>query len=54
MPGAFIGLSACPPDLDPLQAPMNHSPRARFDDGVLGDAAALYAALAVQRLAVQS
>jgi amidohydrolase len=53
VPGAFIGLGACPPDLDPMQAPYNHSPRARFDDSVLGDAAAVYAGLAVQRLAVQ-
>jgi amidohydrolase len=53
VPGAFVGLGACPPDLDPLQAPMNHSPRARFADSVLGDAAAVYAGLAVQRLAVQ-
>ena len=29
---------------------MNHSPLARFDDGVLGDAAAIYAALAATRL----
>jgi len=52
VPGAFIGLGACPPELDPLKSPMNHSPRARFDDSVLGDAAAVYAALAVKRLAV--
>ncbi|WP_232668554.1 M20 metallopeptidase family protein [Pseudonocardia sp. TRM90224] len=54
VPGAFVGLSACMPELDPLHAPMNHSPRAEFDDSVLGDAAALYAALAVERLAVRS
>jgi hippurate hydrolase len=54
VPGAFLGLGACPPELDPLQAPFNHSPRAQFDDGVLGDAAAVYAALAARRLAVQS
>jgi metal-dependent amidase/aminoacylase/carboxypeptidase family protein len=50
VPGAFIGLGACMPDLDPATAPMNHSPRAQFDDGVLGDAAAVYAGLAVHRL----
>jgi hippurate hydrolase len=54
VPGAFVGLGACPPDLDPLQAPYNHSPRARFDDSVLGEAAAVYAGLAAQRLAVRS
>lgn len=51
IPGAFLGMGACPDDTDPQAAPMNHSPLARFDDGVLGDAAALYAALATTRLA---
>jgi amidohydrolase len=50
VPGAFIGLGACLPDLDPSTAPFNHSPLARFDDAVLGDAAAVYASLAAQRL----
>lgn len=50
VPGAFVGLGACPPDRDPGSAPMNHSPRAEFDDAVLGDAAAVYAALAIERL----
>ncbi|GAB3293325.1 amidohydrolase [Epidermidibacterium keratini] len=50
VPGAFIGLGACPPDRDPETAPMNHSPRADFDPAVLGDAAAVYAALATDRL----
>ncbi|TCK21483.1 M20 metallopeptidase family protein [Pseudonocardia endophytica] len=50
IPGAFLGMGACPPDTDPSRAPMNHSSRARFDDDVLGDAAALYAALAASRL----
>ncbi|MGI5125281.1 M20 metallopeptidase family protein [Pseudonocardia sp. CA-107938] len=54
VPGAFVGLGACPPDVDPLQAPFNHSPRARFDDSVLADAAAVYAGLAVAKLAVRS
>ena len=30
----------------------NHSPRAQFFEGVLGDAAAVYSALAVEKLAV--
>ena len=51
VPGAFLGMGACPPGRDPDGAPMNHSPLARFDDGVLGDAAALYAGLAASRLA---
>ncbi|GAA4475891.1 M20 family metallopeptidase [Rhodococcus olei] len=51
VPGAFIGLGACMPGIDPAAAPMNHSPRAEFFDGVLPDAAAVYSALAVERLA---
>ena len=51
VPGAFVLLGACPPDADPAAAPANHSAAARFDDGVLADGAALYAELAVRRLA---
>jgi hippurate hydrolase len=51
VPGAFVMLGACPPGIDPLTAPSNHSPVARFDDAVLADGAALYAELAVRRLA---
>ncbi|GAB2961897.1 M20 family metallopeptidase [Nonomuraea fastidiosa] len=51
VPGAFIFLGACPPDRDPATAPYNHSPDAVFDDSVLPDGAALYAALAHARLA---
>ncbi|MFJ7216925.1 M20 family metallopeptidase [Amycolatopsis sp. NPDC098790] len=50
VPGAYLFLGACP--TDPETAPDNHSPRARFDDGVLGDGAALLAELAVRRLAL--
>ncbi|MFH8734495.1 M20 family metallopeptidase [Streptomyces sp. NPDC017964] len=50
IPGAFVVLGACPPDRDVQQAPYNHSPRAVFDDRVLGDGAALYAELALRRL----
>lgn len=50
VPGAFLGMGACPAGADPDTAPMNHSPLARFDDAVLGDAAALYASLAATRL----
>ncbi|MEU0794448.1 M20 family metallopeptidase [Amycolatopsis sp. NPDC005961] len=48
VPGAYLFLGACP--TDPETAPDNHSPRARFDDSVLGDGAALLAELAVRRL----
>ena len=51
VPGAFLALGACPSDMDPATAPMNHSPLARFDDAVIADAAALHAGLAVTRLA---
>lgn len=51
VPGAFVFLGACPPGTDTGQASSNHSPRAVFDDGVLADGAALYAELALRRLA---
>ena len=51
VPGAFLMLGACPPGSDPATAPFNHSPEAAFDDAVLADGAALYAALAIKRLA---
>jgi amidohydrolase len=51
VPGAFVMLGACPPGRDPEQAPSNHSALAVFDDAVLGDGAALYAELALRRLA---
>lgn len=49
-PGCFIGLSACPPDLDPATAPFNHSAYARFDDSVLDDGARLLSELALRKL----
>ncbi len=49
VPGAFVFLGACTTG-DPGSAPTNHSPRARFDDGVLADGAALLAELAIRRL----
>lgn len=51
VPGAFVFVGACPPELDPKTAPYNHSNLARFDDSVLPDAAAYLAALALTRLA---
>ena len=51
VPGAFVFLGATLPDRDPATAPNNHSPRADFDEAVLPDAAAVYAELAVRRLA---
>jgi hippurate hydrolase len=54
VPGSFVGLGATPPGLDPGTAPFNHSPHAQFDDAVLPDGAALYAELALRRLALSS
>jgi amidohydrolase len=51
VPGAFVMLGACPPGTDLATAPSNHSAVAVFDDCVLADGAALYAELAVRRLA---
>jgi hippurate hydrolase len=51
VPGAFVMLGACPVDTDPGNAPFNHSAEAVFDDAVLPDGTALYAELALRRLA---
>ena len=51
VPGAYLMLGAVPPSADPLTAPFNHSPRAVFDDAALPDGAALYAGLALGKLA---
>ena len=51
VPGAFLFLGACPPDWVPATAPFNHSAEAVFDDAVLSDGTALYAELALRRLA---
>jgi hippurate hydrolase len=50
VPGAYYYLCATPPDVDPKTAPSNHSPRARYDDAVLGRGAASLAALAFRTL----
>ncbi|WP_435228339.1 M20 metallopeptidase family protein [Streptomyces sp. Tue6028] len=50
VPGVFLGIGACPAGRDPGTAPMNHSPSAAFDDGVLPAAAVLLAGLAARRL----
>ena len=51
VPGAYLMLGACTPGTDPMSAPFNHSAEAVFDDSVLPDGAALYAELALRRLA---
>ena len=50
VPGAFVFMGACPPDTDHTSAATNHSNKAVFDDSILGDGAALLAALAVDAL----
>ncbi len=50
-PGAFAFLGARPADLDPLTAPQNHSNRVVFDEEPMALGAALYAGLALERLA---
>jgi amidohydrolase len=51
VPGAFLMMGACPPDADFNTAPINHSAEAIFDDAVMADGTALYAELALSRLA---
>jgi hippurate hydrolase len=51
VPGAFIMVGACAPGTDPATAPYNHSAEAVFDDAALADGTALYAELALRRLA---
>ncbi|MGW6280411.1 M20 metallopeptidase family protein [Kribbella sp. NPDC055071] len=50
VPGTFIMLGARPDDVDPDNAPSNHSSIVRFDDAVLGDQAAALARLATHHL----
>lgn len=51
VPGAFIMVGTCPEGADPATAPYNHSAQAVFDDAILADGSALYAELALRRLA---
>ncbi|MCM3921287.1 M20 family metallopeptidase [Frankia sp. AiPs1] len=51
VPGSFVAIGATAPGADPHTAPFNHSPRARFDETVLPDGAALYSELATRALA---
>ena len=50
VPGAFIFVGACPPDIDHTTAPTNHSAKAMFDDSVIPLGAALLASLAFEHL----
>jgi len=50
VPGTIVQLGAGPAGQDHRSAPGNHSPHVVFDDQVIADGAALYAALALRRL----
>ncbi len=51
VPGAMAFLGACPPGLEPLAAPANHSNLVVFDEEPLPAGVALYAQMALQALA---
>jgi len=51
VPGAIAFLGACPPGIDPGQAPANHSNLVVFDEEPLPAGVALYAQMALQALA---
>jgi amidohydrolase len=50
VPGTFVMVGARPDDVDPANAPSNHSSVVRFDDAVLADQAAALAQLAMHHL----
>ncbi len=50
VPGAMAFLGACPPDLIPGEAPMNHSNRVVFDEEAMATGVALYAGVALRHL----
>ena len=51
VPGAMAFLGGCPPELDPAQAPANHSNRVVFDEQAMATGVATYAAVALHHLA---
>lgn len=50
VPGAFVFVGACPPEIDFTTAPSNHAANARFDDSVLPLTSSILAALAFEHL----
>ncbi|TWH21288.1 M20 metallopeptidase family protein [Prauserella rugosa] len=50
VPGAFALLGACPPDVDPAQAPANHSNRVRHHEDAMAHGVAMHAAYALSLL----
>lgn len=51
VPGTFLAMFATPPEMPDEEVEFNHSPRAVFDDAVLGNQAAALAIMAFGRLA---
>ncbi|MGA1032980.1 MAG: M20 metallopeptidase family protein, partial [Aquiluna sp.] len=50
VPGAFVFVGACPPEIDYQTAPTNHSAKASFDDSVMPLCSALLVSLAMEHL----
>ena len=50
VPGAFVFVGACPPEIDYQTAPTNHSAKATFDDSVLPLCYSLLVSLAMEHL----
>jgi amidohydrolase len=50
VPGAMAFLGACPPGLEPAEAPANHSNRVVFDEDAMAHGVAMYAAFALDAL----
>ena len=50
VPGAFVFVGACPPEINHETAPTNHSAKAMFDDSVLPLCASILAGLAFDHL----
>ena len=50
VPGCFAFLGACPPELDPADAPSNHSNRVVHDESAFSAGVAMYAAVALDAL----
>ncbi|TDQ04878.1 M20 metallopeptidase family protein [Labedaea rhizosphaerae] len=50
VPGAMAFLGACPPDVEPDEAPPNHSNRVHFDESALTNGVAMYSAFALDAL----
>jgi amidohydrolase len=50
VPGALAFLGACPPGIEPDEAPPNHSTRVHFDESAFAHGVAMYAAFALDTL----